>query len=387
MVRLLTLGLLLPTAGTLPVFLLGGLSVQVQDDLGFGASGLGAGVAAFFGTSAAGSAAAGRLVQRVGAHRAMVAAGVASMLALLGLAATARSLPALLAWLAVGGLCNALAQPSVNLVLASRVPVSRQGLAFAVKQSAIPAATLLGGLAVPALALTVGWRWAYVAGAGLAVVAILLIPREGAGPSRAGPRPAVPVPRGPLLILAGAGGMGAAAGNAVGSFLVSSAVHIGISESRAGLLLASSAAVVLAVRVTMGMLADRRGRGFFEMASGLLLVGTVGYLLLGSGTVAVFVVGAVVAAGAGWGWPGVFNLAVVDYDRRAAAVATGITQTGVYLGAVVGPVVFGPIVEHSSFGTGWLVSAGFCLAGAVTVQVGRRHLQRFPTSAGEPSGA
>lgn len=401
--RLLAVGLLLPTAGTLPVFLLGGLSVQIQDELGFGASGLGAGVATFFGASAAGSAAAGRLVQRVGARRAMVTSGVAAAVILFGIAASARSLPVLLCWLLLGGLCNAFCQPSVNALLARSVPVSRQGLAFAVKQSAIPAATLLGGLAVPALALTVGWRWAYVAGAGLAAVALALVPRGAAAPATDRPsaetagsdaeggrtegrsegRPArLPgrVPYRPLLILAAAGGMGAAAGNAIGSFLVSSAVHVGIAESHAGLLLASSSAVVLAVRVSVGLLADRRGSGFFQMVTGLMATGAAGFVLLGSATVPVFVAGAVVAAGAGWGWPGAFNLAVVDHDRSVAAVTTGLTQTGVYLGAVVGPVVFGPIVEHGSFVAAWLVSAGFCLAGAVTVEIGRRRLRNVPAS-------
>jgi MFS family permease len=400
--RLLAVGLLLPTAGTLPVFLLGGLSVQIQDELGFGASGLGAGVATFFGASAAGSAAAGRLVQRVGARGAMVTSGVAAAVILLGIAASARSLPVLLCWLLLGGLCNAFCQPSVNALLARSVPVGRQGLAFAVKQSAIPAATLLGGLAVPALALTVGWRWAYVAGAGLAAVALTLVPRGAAAPAdrpsagtagdgagggrtegRLEGRPARPpgrVPYRPLLILAAAGGMGAAAGNSIGSFLVSSAVHIGIAESHAGLLLASSSAVVLAVRVSVGLLADRRGSGFFQMVTGLMATGAAGFVLLGSATVPVFVAGAVVAAGAGWGWPGAFNLAVVDHDRSLAAVTTGLTQTGVYLGAVVGPVVFGPVVEHGSFVAAWLVSAGFCLAGAVTVEIGRRHLRNVPAS-------
>jgi 4-diphosphocytidyl-2-C-methyl-D-erythritol kinase len=50
-------------------------------------------------------------------------------------------------------------------LLARRVEVARRATAFAVKQSAIPAAMLLGGLAVPALALTVGWRWAFAGGA------------------------------------------------------------------------------------------------------------------------------------------------------------------------------------------------------------------------------
>src|SRR5690606_19508698 len=62
----------------------------------------------------------------------------------------------------------------------------RQGIAFGIKQSAIPLATLLGGIAVPAITLSVGWRWTYVAGATFAVLAAALVVSDrrpgGAGP-------------------------------------------------------------------------------------------------------------------------------------------------------------------------------------------------------------
>ena len=77
----------------------------------------------------------------------------------------------LAAALAVGGLANAVGQPAGNATLAQHVSADRFGIAFAVKQSGIPVATLLGGLAVPAVALTIGWRWAFAAGALLAVAA------------------------------------------------------------------------------------------------------------------------------------------------------------------------------------------------------------------------
>src|SRR5205823_1137887 len=66
-----------------------------------------------------------------------------------------------------------------NLTLARSVPAHRLGLSFGVKQAAIPLATLLAGAAVPAVALTVGWRWAYVIAAGLAVLALVGAPRAG----------------------------------------------------------------------------------------------------------------------------------------------------------------------------------------------------------------
>ena len=50
--------------------------------------------------------------------------------------------------------------------MAARVPEARFGLAYAIKQSAIPLSILIGGLAVPTVALTLHWRAAY----GLAVL-------------------------------------------------------------------------------------------------------------------------------------------------------------------------------------------------------------------------
>ena len=69
----------------------------------------------------------------------------------------------------------------------ARCPPSRLGLSFGIKQAAIPIATLLAGVAVPTVALTVGWRWAYLIGAGLALLALLIAPagRRAAGPGAA----------------------------------------------------------------------------------------------------------------------------------------------------------------------------------------------------------
>jgi MFS family permease len=383
----IALALLIPTAGVLPVFLLGGLAVQVQADLGFGASGLGAGVGAYFLASALGSAAAGRLVHRIGAVLAMRLGVAVATSSLLGIAGLARSTGVLMALLVVGGLANAVCQPGINDLLAREVPIDRQGIAFAIKQSAIPFGTLLGGLAVPLVALTVGWRWAYVAGAGLALVALALTWRgRGGGPTRAAADRSVvaSLPVRGLAVLACAAGLAAAGGNSIGSFLVASSVQVGLSEPSAGFLLAAVSVLMLVVRIGMGLLADRRGRGYFEMVAALMAVGTAGYLLLATGSMAVLALGAAVAAGGGWGWPGLFNLAVVDLDRRAAAVATGITQTGVYLGAVAGPLLFGTIAERVSFGAAWVASGLLALLGSVTVLLGRRALGGRE---GEASGA
>jgi len=266
----------------------------------------------------------------------------------------------------------------VNDLLARGVRVERQGLAFALKQSAIPLSTLLGGLAVPLVALTVGWRWAFVAGAGLAVTAVALVPRASATSSAAaerepgGRRLAV----GPLVLLAVAGGFGSGAGGAIGSFLVASSVQNGLAERTAGLLLAGTSVLIIATRLLAGLVADRRGRGFFGMVAGMLAVGAAGFALLAADRVPVFIAGALLASAAGWGWPGLLQFAIVDNDRGIAALATGITQTGVYTGGVAGPLVFGTLAEQVSYAAAWLTAGASALAAATMVIVGSRALHR-----------
>lgn len=365
------------TAGVLPVFLTGALAVQVREELNFDEAGQGLTVAAFFGTAALSSAAAGRLAERLGPAAAMrVSSGLAA-LSLLAVAVAARSLPLLLACLVIGGLGNAMAQPATNLFLARRVPPSQLGLAFGVKQSAIPLATLLGGLAVPAIALTVGWRWAYVLGA-VGAAALLVVDPGGsttAPPTERGAR------RGehdtalrPLVLLAVGVGLGAAAAGTLGSFLVSGAVAEGMSEGTAGLLASACSAAGVAMRLWVGALADRRGGRHLPVVAGMMASGALGFGLLALGSTGGLVSGALLSYILGWSWPGLFNLAIVRSNPGAPGAATGITQTGTYIGAVMGPLLFGAVVEGSGYPAAWLVSGVAAMIGAIGIVLGRRAL-------------
>ena len=164
------------TVCVIPPFLIGATAVQLRDDLGLSSSGTGLAVGVFFAAASLASTPLGRLTERHGPAPSLRAAAAITATCQLGLAALARSMPVLLAFLAVGGSANALAQPAANLLLARDLPVRRQGLGFAIKQASIPIATLLSGLAVPTIALTVGWRWAFVASAGLATASIATVP-------------------------------------------------------------------------------------------------------------------------------------------------------------------------------------------------------------------
>src|SRR5919107_1361456 len=112
---------------------------------------------------------------------------------LFAIAALAGSLPVVFALLAVAGLANAVNQPAINLFMADQVPLDRQGLAFGIKQSAIPGAILVSGLALPALALPLGWRPTFAICGGL-VLLVAVIARQGRGSFHA-PEEREPPPR------------------------------------------------------------------------------------------------------------------------------------------------------------------------------------------------
>lgn len=366
------------TGGALPAFLTGGVSVQLRGDLRFGESELGLAVGAFFAAAALSSAVLGRTAERLGPTASMRWSATCSAVALLGVAAAARGYGALLLWLALGGVANALAQPAANLFIATTVPPERLGMAFAVKQSGIPAATLLGGLAVPSIALTVGWRWAFVAGAVLPIAGGLTIPSTGHR-RRARGVPNPPRERlalGPLVVLAIGIGFGAAAAGTLGAFLVNAAVEAGIGAGNAGLLVSAGSAIGITVRLLAGRRADRRTGGHLRAVTLMLLVGAVAYLLYATQVAWVLVVATPLAFGAGWGWPGLFNLAVVRAHPSSPGAASGITQTGTYVGAVAGPVVFGAVAEGASYRAAWLVAAAFAVLGAGTIAAGRRLVRR-----------
>ena len=364
--------------GTLPVFLVGALAVFIRADLRFGEAALGLAVATFFGLAALGSYPAGRLAERLGAGPTTAAGAVLSVASLLGIAALASDLVTLLVFLGLAGVSNALAQIGSNLALARAVPAHRQGLAYGLKQAAIPTATLLAGLAVPALALTVGWRWAFGLAAALALpLALVHEPvRVSSGhraPSDTVERRALPTRA--LVILAVGAGCAAGAANSLGGFLVESAVTDGVDAGRAGAVVAVASALGVVTRVGLGWGADRLQRTHLRVVAVQLAVGALGFALLAQGRGGL-VPGALLGFLGGWSWPGLLNFAVVRANRTAPAAATGVTQGGVFVGGALGPVLFGSLVSVGSYPTAWRAMAALGACGSVLVLIGDRVLRR-----------
>lgn len=367
---------------SLLLFLVAGLAVQMRQSLHFDVSSFGVVVSLYYLAAALGSVPMSRLVEAIGALRAMRFGCIVMGALLLFLAGVVRSFVGLAVVMAIAGAVSSGLQPAINLFLVRRVPSRFHGRAFGIKQAAVPMAVFLGGLSVPVVALTVGWRWAFVCGAGIALSASVAMPRSRRSFSeyRANPPSVVRLGSqgvGKLLMLAFGFALGVGAASALSAFTVSAAVAAGQSEGHAGLLASLGGLAAAGTRVVMGIRADRGGRADLWTVGVMLAVGALAYIFLALSMITMtgllFVAGAVLAFSAGWGWNGLFSLAIVRNYPSQAARATGITAVGSRTGGVVGPLIFGATVSNVSYATAWLLTAA-AAGGASVVMLQARKL-------------
>ena len=378
LVRLIFLSVLVVTASTQPVFLLGAGFITISDDLGFGATGLGVLTAAFFLTAGISSAPMGRLVQRIGWRRAIYInmAGAGAML--LSIGAVADNIWVFGGLLVVAGVVYGFANPAVNQALADHVDPQHRALVFGLKHAGIPASTLLAGLAVPLVIVDVGWRPAYFIAISLVGVVLLLVPRdrkqEDAAVYPADARRSVAPMQTRLLLTLGLGASLATwAAVALGSYMVAAAVDAGFSEKAGGVLLFVGSAFSLSARAIAGYFTDRFGGRGFGGISLLAGVGAIVFALMAFSTGWAFALLVPIAFATGWGWPGLMTYTVVNANTSSAAASSSITQAGVFLGAGGGPVVVGWLVDTWSFSVAFVVVAVMlAVASLIVAWVGRQ---------------
>lgn len=385
----LAVGIAATTVAALPTLLVGGLGILIREELRFGEAQLGAAVAASFASAAIVAAPAGRIAERLGPRlttRIGLACGLGSMV---GIALLTTSWAALVFFLALAGIGITTVQLGINVLLARRVPGQRQGVAFGAKQAAVPFASLLAGVAVPAVGLTLGWRAAFLLAAMLVpVVAWRMTDARRPEPLTASQ--AGDAPSGPLILLAVGVALASAGGNATPVFVVPSAVASGIAPGPAGLVLAGGSLVGIAVRVMGGWLGDRLGRGSLLLVVTLVAAGAVGYLGLATSEHPVLIaLSTALAFGGGWGWGGLILLALSRTNPNAPGRAMGLVQVGPMAGAVLGPLTFGVLAQQVAYSAAWAAMAVLAVAGATTIAVSRSWLVRTraarPTAESEAS--
>lgn len=354
--------------GSLAVWIVSAVSPLMRAELGLTEQRLGLAVSVYFAVSALVAWLGGGLSDRIGARRTLTLGVTLSVTAVLSLVVLASHWLHVVMALSVAGIGSAVIQPATNHAIVRGVRLPRHGLALGLKQASVPTATLLAGVSVPALAVTLGWRWAFVLPV---LVALAFLPLRGRLPD--GRRPAARLAdaqeagggaRLVLVVLAVAGGLGVAAISAATAFLVPYLVTSGASEGTAGWVLALASLAGVTMRVVGGWRADSLGTSSIPTIVTLLVVGGVGAGLLGlGGSTVVLAAAAMLMIGAGWGWNGLLVLTIVRAFPHTPGLATGISQVGIRGGGAIGPSVFGLVVGWSGYTVGWFV-VGTALIGA-----------------------
>jgi MFS family permease len=362
-------------AALMPAFLTGSVAVEMGPDVGFSERGLGVALACFFLLAAVTSPHAGSLTDRLGPTRSIRIASALSATSLLATGLLVRSWWALLATMAIGAVGLTISGPGTKVMVARGVPRDRHGIAFGVMAGAVPLSSLLAGAAVPAIALTAGWRWAYAAGAAVAASGWLLAPDVPKGPSPPSRRlRSSGVDYGPLLALGIAVALGSAAATSVASFFVPAASRIGIATGVAGALLAVSSGIVIVARIVAGAAIDRTARDPLAVVMTMMAASTAGYALAATSSQVLMPFGALFAMAVGWSWSGLVVHAVVRHYADAPGAANGIISGAQNVGGVVGPLTFGFLAGGVSYPAAFLLIAGCAAAASVAASAGRRRL-------------
>ena len=329
----------------------------------------------------------GRLADRLGWARSVLISIATSALLLLAISLGARSIASLLPAMLIAGANVALAVPATALAIAKELPTHRQGVTFGAKEAAISLATLLGGLAVPGVALTIGWRWAFVLAVVIPAVAFGLLsidrpslttvqPSDIAGKGREGIDDSLRgTPASFRLLTAGAGFAGASVAGIAG-FAVLSAVDAGARRS-------TGRALDRCCEPRGNVLRDRT-RGFGRPSSLRGIPGDKCRARSGCGRIP----GDCHQHGPrshrrdlprhmfGWAFSGLMHLGAVTAHPHSPASATAILQVGVGIGLTVEPITFGTLVDNSGYSLAWGAMATLALAAAAIFRIGAKRFSR-----------
>ena len=370
--RLAAAAITATAAGSTTLFLLGAVAVQVRAEFAMSATQIGIAVSVLFCASAVTGPIVMTFIERLGARASVMITAWLSVVALLLIGGVVDSFGGLLAAMALGGVAQAFGQPAANGLLARGLRPRRQGIAFGIKQSGVPLPSLFAGLAVPAIALTVGWRWVYFGAAALLVAVPFLVPRSVKGPPPPTGAPvgklASPTSSRPLRRLALASVLAAGSTLSFGAFLVDTAVTGGIDPSTAGALLSYASLVSVAIRLLSGWLADRVDLDPLRATTTMMGIGAIGTAAVGVATQPwTLALAVTIAFGIGWGWNPLMDLATVRIGGGIPAAASSMIMTGSFVGAASGPLLLGAVADLVGYDAAWVTAAAMLLGSAALV--------------------
>ena len=314
---------------------------------------------------------AGWVTDRAGV-RASLAGGLSLIGAMVALASRADRLGTILFCLVIGGFGFSVLNPATGKAVIDWFPPRRRGVAMGIKQTGLTLGGVAGALALPPLAASFDWRRALgVAGLISIACAVLILVAYRSAPRATAPTAVDPgrlreLPRflrrpGVLILLACGLGLSMAQSSLLGYFALYGREVLGLTGVEAGRLLALAQAGGAGGRLAWGIVSDRffesRRRPGIVFSAGLAFAS---FAILGLGgqlPILVMAVLAVAAGAAAFGWVGLYFTLVAEVGgARHAGLLTGVAVAFSWSGVLVGPPLFGAILQSTGlWATPWLV--------------------------------
>lgn len=304
--------------------------------------------------------------------------------ALVTAGAAAATFPMLLACLVVGGFGFSVLNPATGKAIVDWFPPRRRGAAMGIKQTGLTLGGVAASLALPPIAGAFDWQDAVFAAGFVAVLAgvvIMLVYRQPSvtaaptAPSRPRVMEAMAFLRRPGVVVVFVCGflLSIAQSSLLGFLSLYARETFAFSAVAAGQLLAFAQVGGTAGRLGWGFVSDRWFGG--RRRPGIVvnaLLGGVSYALLSFGPRLpdeLLVPLALVAGIGAFGWVGLYFALVAEIGGpRHAGVLTGLSVIFSWSGVLVGPPLFGVIVQMTdSYAAPWLVLAGIGLAVAAVL--------------------
>ena len=337
---------------------------------------------------------AGWLTDRLGV-RLTLGGGLLVIGVLVLAAASAPGLPALLGALVAAGFGFSVLNPSSGKAVIEWFPPRGRGLAMGIKQTGLTLGGLTAALALPPVAQSLDWRRALATAGAVSLVAaaLVLVVYRTPGPSTEARSASWPrlvelgiFMRRPGVLVVFVSGL--ALSTAQSSVLAYLALYaketFALSAVAAGQVLALAQLGGTASRLAWGAISDRffggrRRPGVVVSA----LIGALAFCLLALGATlpsAAAVPLAVVAGAGAFGWVGLYFALVAEIGgARYAGLLTGVAVAFAWSGVLVGPPVFGLLLEVTgSYACPWLVLAAVAVFVAVTLPRLKPLVQREP---------
>ncbi|PYN78692.1 MAG: hypothetical protein DMD96_20270 [Candidatus Rokuibacteriota bacterium] len=326
---------------------------------------------------------AGWLADRLGV-RLTLALGQLIVGAMITLAAASPSLAVLLTLLVLGGFGFSVLNPATGKAVVEWFPPRERGMAMGIKQTGLTLGGLAAALVLPPIALAWSWRHALAAAGTLSLVSAVLVAVLYRRSPIVSITPLVDRPRleelgaflrrPPVLVVFGCGLALSIAQSSLLAYLVLYAKETFlVSAVKAAQFLALAQIGGTASRVLWGVASDRSFGG--RRRPGVVVsaaIGAASYatLALGSLLPTWLMVPLAVVAGAGaFGWVGLYFALVAEIGGpRYAGLLTGAATACSWSGTLIGPPIFGLVLEATGdYTLPWLFLTLVALAVVVTL--------------------